>query len=104
MSLAPFFSKAQNAKTAVFNSGYVTAIEKKIFDTISRLPECRQRAAYIEKQTKGKRHLGIIIYERPSEKYSYYRVKAGGNGTCYTTQFNFYVYHQILRYCKRQSH
>jgi hypothetical protein len=62
-----FISSAQPVIVAHSNSKGAAAIEEKIIDIIFKLPEFRERAAYIEKQTKGKRHLGIIIYERPSK-------------------------------------
>jgi hypothetical protein len=93
MLFVSFFSRGQNTKVVVSKSKVPTAIEEKILDTIFRLPECRERAAYIEKQTKGKRHLGIVIYERPSRENPYYWVKAReDNGMAYATHFNFYVY------------
>lgn len=85
--------RGQNTKSIVPKPKGSTAIEDKILDTIFKLPECRERAAYIEKQTKGKRHLSIIIYERPSKGNIYYWVKAWeDNGMSYATHFNFYVY------------
>jgi hypothetical protein len=89
----PFFPKGQNTKVVISKSNDSTVIEEKILDTISKLPECRERAAYIEKETKGKRHLTIVIYERPSKEFPYYWVKAWeDNGIIYATHFNFYIY------------
>jgi hypothetical protein len=68
--------------------------EQKICDMILALPEVKERAKYVEKQTKGKRHLMVWIYDTPKESNEeYYWVKAGeDNGTNYVTHFNFYVY------------
>jgi hypothetical protein len=68
--------------------------ETRITDTILSLPEVQERANYIEKETKGKRHLGVMISETPQENgKDYYVVKAGeDNGTNWVTHFNFIVY------------
>lgn len=68
-------------------------MERMILDTIVKLPECQKRAEYIEKHSKGKRHLSFVIYDKPSKDYPYYWVKAWeDNGLAYATHFNFYVY------------
>jgi hypothetical protein len=68
-------------------------IENKIIDTIFKLKEVKERARYVEKESKGKRHLGIAIYTAPSKHEPYYWVKAWeDNGSSYVTHFNFYVY------------
>jgi len=62
-------------------------------DTIAKLPEVKRRQNYLEKQTKGKRHLQFVIWEKPSHKRPYYWVKVSeNNGYFYHTHFNFYVY------------
>ena len=71
----------------------VVAMEKKILDTVFSFPECKARAAYIKEQTKGKRHLSVVIYAEPTKENPYYWVKAWeDNGSAYATHFNFYVY------------
>lgn len=90
--LVSFTSRAQNTKV-VSRSQAPTVIEEKILDSIFKLQECKERAAYIKHQTKGKQHLAIAIYERPSKEIPYYWVKAWeDNGMNYVTHFNFYVY------------
>lgn len=68
--------------------------DAKIYDIISALPEVKERAKYIEKETNGDRHLQIMIYKTQKElEREYYWVKAGeDNGTNFVTHFNFYVY------------
>ncbi len=93
MLLVSLLSRGQSTKAVITNPKNSVAIEEKILDTIIKLPECKQRADYIIKQTRGKRHLGIVIYERPSKGSPYYWVKAWeDNGMSYATHFNFYVY------------
>lgn len=87
-----FFSRGQNTKALVSNPKGLSTIEEKILNTIFKLPECKDRAAYIEKQTNGKRQLVIAVYGQPSKGNPYYWVKAWeDNGTSYATLFNFYV-------------
>lgn len=93
MLFLSFFSNTQSTKFSISKSKNQIVTEQKILDTIFKLPECEARAAYIEKQTKGKRHLGIVIYQRPSGHHPYYWVKAWEyNGMNYATHFNFYIY------------
>ena len=67
-------------------------IEGKILDTIASLPETKERASYIESQTKGKRNLAYQIFASPDSLTSDYWVKAvEDNGDSYVTHFNFYV-------------
>lgn len=69
------------------------SIEDKIVDTIFKLKEVRERANYIEKISKGTRHLSIFIYSKPSKNKPYYWIKAWeDNGNNYHTHYNFYVY------------
>lgn len=65
-----------------------------IYKLILSLPEVSKRARYIQEQTKGERHLEVMIAEAPEEEVrSYYWVKAGeDNGDTYVTHFNFYVF------------
>lgn len=68
--------------------------EKKIYEIILALPEVKERANYIERHTKGARHLRVWIYQTPNETgEKYYWVKAGeDNGTNFVSHFNFFVY------------
>ncbi len=68
--------------------------EERIYKLIYNLPEVVERAKYIEKETQGKRHLVIMIAEKPKEKtQNYYWVKVGENlETNFVTHYNFYVY------------
>jgi hypothetical protein len=69
-------------------------IEKQIFDSINAIPEVKERANYIEKETNGNRHIKIWIYHTPRGKgENYYWVKVGeDNGSNLVTHFNFIVY------------
>jgi hypothetical protein len=80
-------------------SGKNNSLEEKIIDTIFKLSEVKERAKYIEQQTKGKRRLHIWIEDTPqSSGQKYYWVKAGeDNGTALVTHFNFYVYPDSMR-------
>jgi len=68
--------------------------EDKIYNLILAIPEVKERGNYIEKETKGKRHIQLMIVETPKDnKSNYYCVKVGeDNGTNFVTHFNFYVY------------
>lgn len=65
-----------------------------VYKLILSLPEVAKRARYIQEQTKGERHLEVMIAESPKENVrDYYWVKAGeDNGNAYVTHFNFYVF------------
>lgn len=72
--------------------------EEKIMDTIFKLKEVKQRANYIDQQTKGKRYLQIWIAHRPNIKQPYYYIQVGeDNGTNFVTHFNFDVYPDSMR-------
>ncbi|MEI7596147.1 MAG: hypothetical protein WCK02_10405 [Bacteroidota bacterium] len=68
--------------------------EDKIYDTILKLKEVKERAEYIERESKGARHIRIEITERPSETNGkYYWVRVGEiNDIAFVTHFNFIVY------------
>jgi hypothetical protein len=74
-------------------------IEEKLIDTISKLPEVKERAKYIEQQTQGKRHLIVWVEDTlvvPDRNY--YWIKAGeDNGAMLVTHFDFYVYPDSMR-------
>lgn len=75
----------------------VLDIEDKIIDKIFELPEVKERAAYIKKETKGKRNLELWFAARPDENTPYYWVKAGeDNGMSLVTHFDFYVYPKTM--------
>jgi hypothetical protein len=67
--------------------------EDKIVGSILSLPEVKERADYIEKNTNGERHLQVMIVQTPDEsEEKCYVVKAGeDNGTNFVTHFTFYV-------------
>lgn len=64
-------------------------IEERILDTIASLPETKERAGYIEKQTGGKRNLAYQIFASPDSSTGDYWVKAvEDNGDSYVTHFD----------------
>ncbi len=69
-------------------------IDEKIDSLILAIPEVKERAEYIEKQTMGERHLRIWIYQTPKDnKEKYYWVKVGENNDIeFVTHFNFFIY------------
>ena len=73
--------------------------EEKIIDTIFKLKGVKERAKYIEHQTKGKRHLKIWVEATPKKpKENYYWIKVGeDNGTNSVAHFNFFVYPDSMR-------
>lgn len=68
--------------------------DKKAMDLVWELPEVKERAKYVEKQTNGKRKLIIWACEYIDDaKSDFYWIKVGeDNGNEYVTHFNFYVY------------
>lgn len=88
-----------STKTKDTSSIFNENIEDKIVDTIFKLPEIKERAKYIEVQTKGKRHLKVWVADTPNfPDQKYYWIKAGeDNGTNLVTHFNFYVYPDSMR-------
>jgi len=101
--------KIDTTKTAISNSTTSTKkadnsisnddVEEKIIDTIFKLTEVKERAKYIEKQTKGKRHLRVWVADTPNlPDQKYYWIKVGeDNGTSLVTHFDFYVYPDSMR-------
>jgi len=83
------FSIKQRDSSIAYNQ-----IEEKIIDTIFKLHEVKERAKYIEKQTKNKRHLIIWIADTPNlPEQKYYWIKVGeDNGMNLVTHLNFFVY------------
>lgn len=73
--------------------------EDKVVDTVFTLTEVKERAKYIEQQTKGKRHLKVWVESSPQlADQKYYWIKVGeDNGTNLVTHFNFYVYPDSMR-------
>ncbi|MDD3739673.1 MAG: hypothetical protein PHH30_00395 [Bacteroidales bacterium] len=72
-------------------------MEEKIIDKVYKLPEIKERAEYIEKETDGERYLQIWIAARPKDTGGYYIVKAGeDNGFSMVTHFDFYVYPETM--------
>lgn len=67
--------------------------EEKIYDLIFALPEVKKEASFLEKETKGKRHLILLMYQTPEQTDGNgYWVKIGvDNGHAFSTRFNFFV-------------
>lgn len=66
--------------------------ERKVLVMVEKLPEVVKREQYVEKMTKGKRHLMFYISEKPTKKQENFWVKvAEDNGASYFTHFNFAV-------------
>lgn len=72
----------------------VEKIETTIIDTIFKLRKVQELGAFIEKATKGERHLKIWIENKTvSANKSYYWVKVGeDNGSALVTHLNFHAY------------
>ncbi|RZL44597.1 MAG: hypothetical protein EOP00_19535 [Pedobacter sp.] len=86
---------ADGADSSIINEN----LEDEIIDSIFSLTEVKERAKYIEEQTRGKRHLKIWVADIPNTfDHKYYWIKVGeDNGTNLVTHFNFYVYLDPLR-------
>lgn len=72
--------------------------ETLVANIVFNLPEVKERAAYIEKQTDGKRHLKIWISQTTHQANSdYYQVNAGeDNGASLVAHFNFYIHKETF--------
>ncbi|PQJ11293.1 hypothetical protein CJD36_005680 [Flavipsychrobacter stenotrophus] len=69
----------------------------KILDMVLALPEVKAEIKYVEKESKGTRHLAAAMYATPSENRNYYWVKVWeDNGMNYVSHFNFFVDPQTL--------
>jgi Na+-transporting NADH:ubiquinone oxidoreductase subunit NqrA len=72
---------------------HLSKIETLIIDTISKLPEVKERIRHVDNKTKGKRHLSITVWSKPNQKEKYYWIKVmEDNGATYVSHFNFFVY------------
>jgi hypothetical protein len=79
--------------TTIESKRKYSKLESKILDTIAKLPEVKRRAGYVEHQSKNKRRLQYLIWEKPSKKSPYYWVQVmEDNGSVYHNHFNFFVY------------
>ena len=74
-------------------------IDGKIIDTIFKLEEVKEKAKYIEGETKGERHLNIWFADTANlPDHKFYWIKVGeDNGTNLVTHFNFHVYPNSMR-------
>lgn len=74
--------------------------EDEIFEMVMALPEVKERSAYVDKESKGERHLAALLYASPDANDNYYWVKVGeDNGFAFVTHFHFYVYpNRSIRY------
>lgn len=79
----------------------VTNQENKLIDQVWKLPEVKEMADKVEKESKGKRHLVGRISSEPSDDQEYYGVSiAEDNGQALATYFEFRIYpdNQIYYY------
>jgi hypothetical protein len=78
-------AKESNSKTnlsskkssTIDTSSKFSETEDKILDLVFNLPEVKERAKYIEDQTKGKNHINGTIEELIDSKEKSYLVKIG---------------------------
>jgi hypothetical protein len=69
------------------HKGSSSKFEDKVMDTVASLKEVVERAKYVHDESKAKRRLQYVIWEK------YYWVKVmEDNGVSLYTHFNFYVY------------
>lgn len=67
--------------------------ELKIWDTIFKLPEVKDRIKYVHEVTNGKRNLQVLTYSKPNKENNYYWIKVSeDNGITTVAHFNFFVY------------
>jgi len=84
-------------KILVDSSGDNNDKENKIFDIVFRLSEVKSLARYLEKKTRGKRHLQMLLAGYDKQNKCYW-VKVGeDNGYMFVTSYNFYVYKNPTR-------
>jgi hypothetical protein len=77
----------------------IDPIEKKIIDTLFKVPQVIAEARYMEEHTKGERPLKIWVAGRPQDTGErYYWIKAGeDNDAALVTHFNFHIYPDSMR-------
>jgi hypothetical protein len=86
-------TKAADSSAVVQQTPADSLTEDIVMEMVFALPEVKERADYIEKETKGQRHMQALINQAPDATTNYYWVKAGeDNGTNFVTHFNFLVY------------
>jgi len=72
-------------------------IECKVVDLIFALPEVKAECKYVETASKGKRHLGAFVNQKPTynpkdSRAKYYWIKIWeDNGVCFVTHRHFFV-------------
>ena len=72
--------------------------EIKIIDTIYNLKEVKDWEKYLDKETKGLRHIQTWIADTPTMIHPYYVIQVGeDNGTNLVTHFNFLFYPDTKR-------
>jgi hypothetical protein len=86
-------TKAQTASDHNITKLQSDPKEDKLLNLIYNLPEVKERANYVEKQTNGERHLNITIIQTPEEPddKSYWLKVGEDNGTNFVTHFTFSV-------------
>jgi len=74
-------------------------LDAQVIDSIYALPEVKERGEYIEKQTKGKNKMVVLITERPDDnKEDFYMVEVGEDNTSsVVNHFTFYVYYPSFK-------
>ena len=83
--LLSYFATAQNT-VKISKEG------EKVLGLVAKLPEVITADKYVQKVTKGKRHLFRYLASEPTKEEPYYDVKvAEDNGSAYHTHFIFHV-------------
>jgi hypothetical protein len=79
-------------------NGLDSAKEYDLLDSVQLLKVYRERDAYVQKKTNGKRYLRLMIAARPTTSEPYYWVQAiEDNGITYHIHFNFQVFDHPFR-------
>lgn len=93
LCLLSSYSCKPSQQAVISKQATVLSEEEKAYNAILALPEVKERAAYIEKQTNGERHMKLWTTDKPSGHHNYYTINVGeDNGSALVTHFQFYYY------------
>jgi hypothetical protein len=86
-----------NTRYGISDHGF-TGDETKIVDTVFSLKEVKDWSVYLERETKNKRHIQLLISDTPTNKFPYYWISVGeDNGSMFVTHSNFFVHPKSLQ-------
>ena len=68
-------------------------MKDRMLDSVFNLREVKERIGYVDKLTKGKHKIKLIVYAEPTKDQPYYWIKVWeDNGISMVTHFDFFAY------------